>query len=96
MIGNESSLYFAEDTSITFYKSGEKKVIESLGANLFLSELLSLSAGYSYDQTRRNEHHISLGLGLLSRTAALEVAYRQAVQDKDDYSITGSIRFYME
>lgn len=96
MVGTESSFYVAEDTVFTFYRNGDKKLIQSLGANLFLAEMFSLSAGYKYDQTQKNNHYVSAGTGLFSKAAGVEVAYRQAIEERSDFLILGSIKFFME
>lgn len=96
MIGNESSLYATEDTIFTFLRNGDKRITQSIGANLFLGELFSLSAGYKYDQTTLTSHYVSAGVGLFSKVAAIEAAYRQSLEKKDDFSIVASIKFFME
>ncbi len=96
MIGNEASYYMTEDTVFTFLRDGEKKITQSIGANIFLGEMFSLSAGYKYDQTGLHNHYISTGLGLFSKAAGLEVAYRQSIEKSDDFGVLASIKFFME
>ncbi len=96
MVGNESSFYATEDTVFTFLRNGDKKITQSVGANLFLGEIFSLSAGYKYDQTGLSNHYISAGTGLFSKAAGIEAAYRQSLEKKDDFSIVASIKFFME
>ncbi|MGB9600263.1 MAG: hypothetical protein ACP5QK_08875 [Myxococcota bacterium] len=96
MIGTESSFYAAEDTVFSFYRNGERKITQSVGANLFLSGMFSLSAGYKYDQTQKNNHFISAGTGLFSKAAGVEISYRLAIEEKGDFQLLGSIKFFME
>ena len=96
MIGSESSFYVAEDTVMAFYRNSEKKIVQSVGANLFLAEMLSITAGYKYDQTAYSNHYLSAGLGLFSRAAGFEAAYRQSITQKNDFQILGSLKFFME
>ncbi|MCX7942919.1 MAG: hypothetical protein N2746_00185 [Deltaproteobacteria bacterium] len=96
MIGSESSFFATEDTIFTFFKDGEKKVTQSIGANLFLGDFFSLSAGYKYDQIPKNHHYVSAGFGFFSKVAALESGFRQAIEEQDDFVITVSIKFFTE
>ncbi|MCX7958725.1 MAG: hypothetical protein N3B13_06735, partial [Deltaproteobacteria bacterium] len=96
MIGNEASFYASEDTVFTFLKDGERKITQSIGANLFLGEMFSLSAGYKYDQTALSNHYISFGSGLFSKAAAFEAAYRQSLEKRDDFGVLASVKFFME
>lgn len=96
MIGSEGSLFFAEDTVLTFLKSGERKITQSIAASLFLGEILSISTGYKYDQIGIHNHYISGGVGLFSRAAGVEAGYRQAIEEREDFQILASIKFFME
>ncbi len=96
MIGSETSITIAEDTVFTFLRNGDRKITQSAGANIFLADIFSLSAGYKYDQTGINNHYISAGAGLFSRAAGFEAAYRQAIEDSKDFQLMASIKFFME
>ncbi|GEM_PF-3470386 len=96
MLGNESSFYVAEDTVFTFLRNKERKITQSIGANLFLGNMFSISAGYKYDETEINNHYISAGIGLFSKVAGFEAGYRQSIEKQEDFKIIGSIKFFME
>lgn len=96
MVGSESHLLFAEDTVLTFLKNGERKITQSVATSLFLWEIFSITVGYKYDQIGIHNHYISGGVGLFSRAAGVEVGYRQAIEEREDFQILASIKFFME
>lgn len=95
-IGNEELFQLTADWRADLERFETTKNRYGVGAELLLGRLMPVRAGYQVDEVL-DTRWWSVGAGLVSRNGvALDVGYRQSVDDADARTFSASLRMFLD
>jgi hypothetical protein len=92
-VGSDASLTVAAEWSADFPEEGATVNRWAAGVEYLLQNLVPLRAGYLYDE-KLDTQWWSAGAGFVTRTVALDAAYRQSFDATSARTIVVAIRFF--
>lgn len=95
-VGTEESFQVTADWRADLDRADGTRNRYGVGAELLLFQIMPLRGGYQVDEVL-DTHWWSAGLGLVSRTGvALDVGYRQSVDDANARTLAASLRLFLD
>jgi hypothetical protein len=92
-VGSDASLTVAAEWSAEFPEEGETTNRYAGGIEYLLMDLVPLRAGYAFDE-KLDTQWWSVGAGVVTRTVALDAAYRQSIDATSARTIVVALRFF--
>jgi hypothetical protein len=94
-LGDDRIAQVTADWRVDLDRRGETTNRYAVGAEVLLARLIPVRAGFMRDETL-DTRWWSLGAGLVTRQAAIDVGYRQSTEDPSARSVAASLKLFLQ